>query len=621
MRRAAGERAAGSWIVEVNPDERSAQPFRLLADLAETPATSTRESSTLVFEGQLYNRAELAALARLEGSASSDADLLRSGYDRLGEALVRRMKGIFALVVWDGQSRTLLAVRDPLGVVPLFYASTGATLLLSTSLEELLRRPGVSRLPNRLSLAGQLLELWPESNETAFEAVKRVPPGHLMSWRGRKRKLSRYWDPAEGAEEAPASAEESLERFEALLAQAVDRCLESGRAGVWLSGGLDSATVAAAAAERSRKKGLPAPWVLSLLFPHPSVNEEETQRRVAASLDLPQVLLPFERAVGSSGFLVASLEAAARSSTPSVNLWRPAYTALMDEGIRRGCAVILTGEGGDEWLAPPPSYAADRLAVLDLASLYRIWQARWRAAPLPPATTLRTVLWVWAAHPLLRQAAGVVLDAWSPSATRAYRLRNVFKSLPPWLAPDPDLRRAMVEVVVDALPKPAPRALYQQTKRRLASNALLGLAREEWFEEGRSRGVRICEPLLDPDLIQFLYDLSPRVLLRGGWTKWLARATLERRLPALAPRWPKAVYADRFWRSLMAREGPAAWRHLGGVSTLSELGLVDPDRFESAVESAFSTGDFPTTRQVWRTCMLEAWLRSGITPIIRASRD
>jgi asparagine synthase (glutamine-hydrolysing) len=621
VRPAAGEWAAGSWVVEVSPEESSVEPLRVLGDPAAAPASSTRDSCTLVFEGQLYNRAELAALAGLESSASNDAELLRSAYDRLGEALVRKMKGIFALVVWDGQSRTLLAARDPLGVVPLFYASTGATLLLSTSLETLLCRPGVSRLPNRLSLAGQLLELWPQSGETAFEAVRRVPPGHLMSQRGRRHELSRYWDPAEGAEEAPASAEESLERFEALLAQAVDRCLESGPAGVWLSGGLDSATVADAAAERSRQKGLPAPWALSLVFPHPSVNEEKTQRHVAASLGLPQVLLPFERAVGSSGFLVASLEAAAHSPAPSVNLWRPAYAALMDEGARRGCAVILTGEGGDEWLAPPPSYATDRLAALDLVGLHRIWRARSRAVPFPAATTLRTVLWAWATRPLLRQAAGVALHAWSPSATRAYRLRSVSTSLPQWLAPDPDLRRAMVEVVVDALPDPAPRALYEQTRRRLASHALLGLTLEEWFEEGRSRGVRICAPLLDPDLVEFLYHVSPRVLLRGGQTKWLARATLERRLPALAPRWPKAVYADLFWRSLMAREGPAAWRQLGGVSTLSELGLVDPDRFETAVESAFSSGDFPTTRQVWRTCMLEAWLRSGITPIIVASRD
>jgi asparagine synthase (glutamine-hydrolysing) len=619
VRPAAGERAVGSWVFEVNPEESSAEPV-ILADPACAPASSNHDSCTLVFEGQLYNRAELAGLVGLESSLSHDAELLRIAYDRLGERLVERMKGIFALVVWDARSRTLLAARDPLGVVPLFYASTGATLLLSTSLETLLRQPSVSRSPNRLSVAGQLLELWPQSGETAFEAVRRVPPGHLMTRGARKHELSRYWHPEAGAQEAPASPEESLERFEALLARAVDRCLESGPAGVWLSGGLDSATVAAAAAERSRQKGLPAPWALSLVFPHPSVNEEKTQRSVAANLGLPQVLLPFERAVGPTGLLLASLEAAASTPAPPVNLWLPAYSGLMDEGSRQGCAVVLTGEGGDEWLAPPPSYAADRLAALDLAALYRILRARWREVPLPRATTLRTVLWAWAARPLLRQAAGVALDAWSPSATRAYRLRSVSSSLPSWLAPDPLLRRAMVEVVVDALPDPAPRAVYPQTKWRLASHPLLGLMLEEWFEQGRTRGVRICAPLLDADLVEFLYHVSPRVLLRGGQTKWLARATLERRFPAL-PRWPKAVYADLFWRSLMAREGPTAWWQLGGVPRLSELGLVDPNRFATAVESAFSSGDFLTTRQVWRTCMLEAWLRSGITPIIRASRD
>jgi asparagine synthase (glutamine-hydrolysing) len=606
-----------AWLVEAGA-AKGADSFllRIDADSSATPMSSSSRICALVFDGMLHNRKDLAALAGIERPAD-DADLLRWAYERLGLDLVRRLKGVFALVVWDRRTQTVLAVRDPLGVVPLFYVSNGATLLLSTSIETLLREPGISSSPSRLALAAHLLELWPETGETLTEAVWRVPPGHLLRWRDGDRELSRYWDPAEFSA-PPLGPEESLDRFEQLLTQAVDRCLELGPAGVFLSGGLDSSTVAAAAAKRSRASDLPAPWALSLVYPHPGLNEERMQRRIAGGLGLPQVLVGFDRAVDSNGLLITSLEKASRCSAPSLSLWRPAYDTLIEEGVRRGCTVILTGEGGDEWLVPRSSYAADRLAKLDLAGLYRVWLSRHRSVPFSATRTLRTVFWDWAARPLFRQVSGAALNAWSPPAVRAYRLRRVLRSLPAWLTPDRDLRRALVELAVDALPDPSPRSLYEQGKRTLVGYARLGLLMEEWFEDGRSRGVRILEPLLDPDLLEFLYAVPPQVLIRGGQTKWLARASLERHLPGLPAHWPNPVYADPFWLFLMAREGPEAWRRLGGITSLAELGVVDPDRFRSAVESAFRGADFSTATQVWAAWTLETWLRGRTSPMIES---
>ncbi len=609
----------GSWLLEVSP--KDAYHAFTIVDSGAAPARSSSDACTVVLEGKLYNERELAALAGSRNSASTNpADLVRRVYEQVGNAVVTKLKGIFALVIWDKQSRSVLAARDPLGVTPLFYATAPGLLLLAPSFETLLNEPRVSPAPNRLALAAHLLDLWPSSGETVLENVRRVPVGHFLKWDGRGGEPTRYWDPSESNVEVPADTGQLLERFRELLTRAVDRCLDIGPAGIFLSGGLDSGTVAAIAADRSRVMDLPSPHALSLVHPDPSLNEEPMQRRVACGLGIPQVLVRFERAAGSGGLLMASLDAAARSPAPPLNLWRPAYDALIDEAVRRGCTVILTGEGGDEWLVPRPLYAADRLAVLDLAGLYQLWMARRRAVPFPAVTTLGTVFWSSAARPLLRQAAGAGLQALSPSAARSYRLRRFSNSLPAWLAPDPHLRGALVELAVDGLPDPAPRALYEQDKRKLIGHARLGVLMEEWYEDGRGRGVRILEPLLDADLVEFLYHVPPQVLLRGGQTKWLARATLERRLPGLVPHWPKPVYADRFWLSLMGREGPNAWRRLGGVSQLAEAGVVDPGRFGSAVESA-SSSDFSTATQVWATCMLESWLRAHRSPKMLARRS
>ncbi len=604
-------RSQRSWLLEVRPEEDSIDRAFSFVDSAPAPERSSSDACAVVFEGKLYNRRELAALEGKSASANA-AELVQGLYEQFGNAAIAKLEGTFALVIWDKRSRTVLAARDPLGVTPLFYLSTPRSLLFSTSFETLLTEPSISRAPDRLALAAHLLDLWPSTGETVLENVRRVPAGQFVTWDGRRSELTRYWDPSESHVDFPGDADELLEQFQELLARAVDRCLSLGPAGILLSGGLDSGTVAATAAERSRVLNLPRPWGLSLVYPDLSLNEETMQRRVASGLGIPQVLLRFEQAVGSRGLLIASLDAAARSPAPPLSLWRPAYEALLDEAARRGCAVVLTGEGGDEWLVPRLLYAADRLAVLDLVGLYQLWLARRRAGPFRAMNALRTVLWDSAARPLIRQVAGAGSQALAPSSTRSYRLKRFADSLPAWLAPDPHLRRALVELAIDALPNPAPRALYERDKRKLIGHARLGLLMEEWYEDGRSRGVRILEPLLDAALVEFLYHVPPKVLLRGGQTKWLARGTLEPLLPGLVPQWPKPVYADRFWIALMAREGANAWRRLGGVHALAELGVVHPKQFASALEIAFSK-DFSTATQVWATCTLESWLRARVS--------
>jgi len=613
-----GAREPASWRVEVLPEDRAAPEviLRAVGDPMGTPPQASGPTAALVFDGVLHNRAEIAVLAKREQRDDSDADILLHAYERLGEDLFRRLKGIFALIVWDGRSRKLLAARDPLGVVPLFYAWTDGVLLLSTSINTLRHDPRISVSPNTLSLAAHLIEIWPRSGETLLDPVRRLPPGHLARWRGRGFELFRYWDPAEETESFPMELADIRDRFDMLLRQSLDRCLHAGRAGIFLSGGLDSGTVAALAAERSRARDLPAPLALSLVYPHPSLNEEQMQRRVATGLGLPQVLLPFDSAVGDRGLLVAALKRAARSAVPPLNLWSPAYDSLIDEAARRGCKVILSGEGGDEWLVPPPLYVADRLAALDLRRLRQAWLARRRSAPFGVATTTRTVLWEWGFRPLLRQGGASVLLQLFPSATRSYRRRRVSALLPAWLAPDADLRRALLDLALDSLPDPAPGSLHKQSKRRLVGHMRRALLMEEWFEDGRSRSIRLLEPLLDPDLLTFLYHVPPDVLIHHGEAKWLARATLGDRIPNLVRDWPKPVYADRFWLSVMAREGPEVWRRLGGVPMLAELGLVDARRFDSAAQRAFSGTSFPAATQVWTAWTLETWLRNGLSPIM-----
>src|SRR5207244_12601669 len=126
--------------------------------------------------------------------------------------------------------------------------------------------------------------------------VKRVPPVHSIHDGSRSRRVYRYWDPAPPGEQIEWITEDELERFDLLLDQAVNRCLDCGPTAIYLSGGLDSVSIAAIAADNSRQKGMGPPLALSLVFPDPECNEEETQRSVAKDLGLPQILMDFDSA-------------------------------------------------------------------------------------------------------------------------------------------------------------------------------------------------------------------------------------------------------------------------------------------------------------------------------------
>jgi asparagine synthase (glutamine-hydrolysing) len=225
-----------------------------------SPLCAKGSSCGVIFNGALYNHDDLLGELQLP-SESNDAEIILSGYARWGEDLFTRLRGIFALVIWDSSREVLFCLRDPIGTCPLFYTETRNGLLVSTSIDVLLRQPHVSQALNRAALADYFLDRFPKLDETFFEAVKRVPLGHVLRVTQEGRRSYRYWDPAPNGKVTWLTPDE-VERFDELMEQAVRRCLSLGSAGIFLSGGLDSVTVAALAAESTISEGMTKPCAL-----------------------------------------------------------------------------------------------------------------------------------------------------------------------------------------------------------------------------------------------------------------------------------------------------------------------------------------------------------------------
>ena len=612
---AAGKPAApGAWLASYDADGGAAPPdavspgVRLVQTVgASAPCVAEAGPLSAVFDGTLYNRQDLLHLLDAE-ARSTDAALVLRAWRRWGDDALRHLKGIFAVVLADRERRTLLAARDPLGIYPLFYARARRQLLLSTSVELLVHHPDVSRAVNRPALAGLVCHLWPDAEETYFEAVRRVPAGHGLSIGANGHRLFRYWDPAPPDRPMAWISADEVEQFDALFRQAVGRCLQFGATGIFLSGGLDSVSVAVMGADESRGQALPLPMALSMTFVG-EPDEGQIQRQVAARLHLPQLLLPFEQAAGPEGIVMSGLELSAQWPWPLINPWRPAYRELALAGKERGVQPILTGEGGDEWLALSPKYAADLLRRMDFGGLWRMAQLTRRSYSASGYDVVRMLLH-HGARTLAMAAARTALQHTAPWIIRRRRRYQHRQRNPGWVAPDPALRHEMdrrADREVDAGRGPKPPGFYLGNIRAIFTAVGRSMEMEESFELGRNVGVRVLQPFWDADLVTFLYRTPPDFLVWNGRTKGPIRRFLAERLPGLGFETQRKVTVGTSWRDMMTAEVPDAWQKMGGLKALPALGLVDRAALERSMAKR-SWNAFSLTS----TLNVEAWLRSRL---------
>jgi asparagine synthase (glutamine-hydrolysing) len=611
-----------SWVASLARADTGRFELELVAegeaDIAESGGCRA------VFAGLLQNPQELkAALGGAVAQTESDAELVAEGYLRAGEGFLEQLRGVFAVLLTDARRGVAICVRDQLGRHPLFWSEDGHRILMSASVKALIAQPGVSRAVNIAAVVDHLRRRWPIDEETYFEAVRRVPPGHLLRLTATGQELVRYWDPTPPGEPVDWLAPDEAEQFGDVLDTAVRRSLTSGPVGIFLSGGLDSVSVAALATASAREHGLPDPWALSLAFPRADVSEVEVQRGVAGDLGLTQVMLPWEEAVGPKGLIASALELSAHGATPLANFWSPAYDRLAQEGKRRGCRAILTGSGGDEWLGVSPYYAADLVRTANVVGLYRLYGAQRRSYQLSNWLFTRNMLWRFGARPLLAGAVKRAARRRAPSLELARRLRRAAARTPDWLAPDPAYQARIVErerqayadlVVAEEwlskrLPWDYPRNYLLETRTAM-THPLMSMEHEETFEQSRRLGLRMLQPFWDVDVVEFLTRTPPEVLNRGGRSKGIVRETVAKRFPDLGFERQRKVIALDFSRSLFVEEGGRAWRASGGVPALAEAGIVDPDRANRAVEASLRDPRGRDSDRIWDLLACETWLRA-----------
>jgi asparagine synthetase B (glutamine-hydrolysing) len=615
----ASQSALDNWLVCIRMGANGLERGPSGSNMSGSPQIATRGSCTVLFDGLIYNGAELNGLVNTEGRPpENDAGHVLTLYLQFGEEMVRKVTGIYSLVVIDEERETVLGVRDRLGTFPLFFAHHNRYLLFSNSIDSLVSHPEVPRTINRAVIADQMLHRFPDSQETCYSNVRRVKSAHALRVVRGQEYMFRYWEPVPRDQSIDWASPEESATFDRVLDDTVRQFLRLGPTGIFLSGGLDSVSVAAAALDVCERIHMPRPLALSLVFPDPEANEEPIQTGVAHVLGLPQIIKPFHEAIGIDSLLTAALELNRDWPVPLLSPWVPAYNSLARSAKTTGCEVILTGGGGDEWLCVSPRFAADLIREFDLMGLHRLGMALYRSYFMRATDAAMAVLWRHGMRPILKQiwAGSSVRSAVLWAARQPFgdliekRRRRLFEFYTPlWIAPDQQLRSELLDRVQSSQNPPTSQTFYSRDVHHALDSAAYTIESEEQYESGRRAGVRILRPYWDADLLTLLVRTSPHILNAGGRTKSIVRKSLARRFPQLGFDQQKKVDASRFFCGEMVKEGERAWKSLGGLSALTQLGIVDPKPLKANLDAILSSDDGSEAYRVWDVLKMESWLQ------------
>ncbi len=233
-------------------DEDIAMGFRRLSiiDLnnGDQPMYNEDHSIVITFNGEIYNHQELRRDLEAKGHIfrnRADTEVLIHAYEEYGQDMLNMLRGMFAFVIWDSNTKTLFGARDYFGIKPFYYGIFDGNLVYGSEIKSILCYPGYQRTLNEEALENYLTFQYSVLPETFFKGIFKLMPAHCFTFHEGKLDIQRYWEPRFEADES-----KSLEEWVEAIDNAMQDSIESHKisdveVGSFLSSGVDSSYVAA----------------------------------------------------------------------------------------------------------------------------------------------------------------------------------------------------------------------------------------------------------------------------------------------------------------------------------------------------------------------------------------
>ena len=330
-------------------DGRVALGFRRLSilDLTEAgaqPMANEDGSVVIVFNGEIYNFQELRSELEAKGykfHCGADTESLLHGYEEWGEAVLDRLRGMYAFVIWDKKKNKLFGARDIFGIKPLYYypmadAGDGAPgVLFGSEIKSFLDYPHFHKAVNKKALRPYMTLQYSATEETFFEGVYKLPPAHYFTVDipTGKMNIERYWDCDYSAVEKPF--EEYVDELDEVVHESVEaHRIADVKVASFLSGGVDSSYIAAC---------LMPDKTFSVGFDYKNFNETNYAKELSDKLGVENVrkMITADEFFGALEDIQYHMDEP-QSNLSSVPLW------FLAEMARKDVTVVLSGEGADE---------------------------------------------------------------------------------------------------------------------------------------------------------------------------------------------------------------------------------------------------------------------------------
>ena len=489
------------------------------------PMTNEDASLHITYNGEIYNHADYRESLEAKGhvyQTHCDTETILHLYEEHGSACVDYLRGMFAFAIWDKRKQELFIARDRLGVKPLYYVHTDdGSLYFGSEIKTLLEACAVKPEVNYAVLSDYLANHAPSGEETLFLGVKRLLPGHVLTWRDGAVSIRRYWDVDFSKDEVVQDDETYIKQWSELFRESVRlRLMADVPLGMFLSGGIDSSAIAAV------MSGMVSEPIktFSVAFKEREANELEYARLVADAFKTNH----HEIIVSPEQFFAALPRLVWHEDEP---LAHPSSVALyfVSKLASEHVKVVLTGEGSDELLA---GYGRYRRTIWNLS-----WGRQYnKLAPSIARDTIRKQIERMPQGGRLRQKLMRTFLVLSPELESIYfdnfavfptpmqqhmftrETNERIRGIDPYVELRRLLDRAKDLSFLDGL-------LYADIKTYLHEL----LMKQDQMSMATSVESRV--PFLDHKLVEFTAKMPDTMKLRGGTTKYVLRESMKGVLP------------------------------------------------------------------------------------------
>jgi asparagine synthase (glutamine-hydrolysing) len=585
------------------------------------PLVERSSGLSITADARIDNRAELSSLLELERPLDelSDSELILAAFAKWRDECPKRLLGDFAFAIWDHQHQRLFCARDHFGVKPFYYYVSKTCFAFATEIKALHCLPYVPRRVNETAIADYFLKNFEDKQKTFYDELLRLPAGHSLSVQCEKSRLTSYYALEPTRELLLHSNEEYAEGLHEIFTEAVRCRMRSALpVGSFLSGGLDSSSIASVARNLLRERNGHLLPTFSLVYDRiKECDERRYMDAVLAQGGFESHFVPGDDLTPLNELENICGQQDRASIAPGLPSSLGLYEAIKQSGVR----VIFDGHDGDNavsygygfldelaqrghWLALAAE--AKELAPLFQLSQWKIMKAyvrRYRWRPLMQK------------HPTLKKADRIGGKLLRRTRDRSWEVTD-HAARCELINKDLTQRTGVVERYKSIyLDRPKSENIAREEHYRSITNGVQSLGLEENNSTVAAFGLEARYPFWDKRLIEYCLSLPGAQKCFRGWNRVVMRRAMDRVLPSdVCWRRDKTDFTANFMDGLSRdrhRLKELVFCDMAFINHYFEMSALQQcyERFDSRRSGDDSIEARSTARILWDIAALTSWSR------------